>query len=87
MNVKEIPLDQVPGINIVRATLRSLDHAISLVAAGYDFDTNEYVLKLTLGTRKACVAFPWNLLHDIRRTLGRWDNNTHASSIKKWPSS
>jgi len=71
MSAKEIPLDQVPAINIVQHLLGLIDPAISVEAAGNDFDKDEYVLKLAHEDWKGRVVLPHNLLNDVRQDAGQ----------------
>jgi hypothetical protein len=66
MSAKEIPLDQVPGIETVKQILESIDRDLSVIAAGDDFDKEEYLLKIAGLGRRGRVSLPYNLLRDIQ---------------------
>lgn len=70
MSAKEIPVEDVPGIHIVKQSLEHIDHRISVVAAGDDFDQNEYHLKLAGDGRKGRADFPYDLLRDVNADTG-----------------
>jgi hypothetical protein len=74
MSAKVMPLDQVPGIALVRQMLTAIDREVVISAAGNDKDEEKYFINLTLQGRKGRATFPYNLLHDLR------DNRESAKS-------
>jgi hypothetical protein len=74
VSTRQIELNEVPGIDVIRARLASIDPGLSVSAAGYEFDRMSYVLELNGQGREGRVWFPRALLEDLR------DNKTPAGS-------
>ena len=74
MSTQQIDLTEVPGIDVIRARLASIDPGLSVSAAGYEFDRMEYVLELSGQGREGRVWFRRALLEDVR------DNRTSPGS-------
>lgn len=70
MSAKEIPVDAVPGLFTLRKLLESVDSEISVVAAGDDFDAEEYVLKIAGPGRSGRVNLPYDMLRDLHADTG-----------------
>ena len=64
----------MPGIDVIRDRLASIDPGLSVAAAGYDFDRTSYVLELSGQGREGRVRFSREFLDDVR------DNKTPAGS-------
>ena len=74
MGNRQVDLKEVPGIEVIEARLVSIDPGLSVSAAGYDFDRESYVLKLSGQGREGRVRFSREFLDDVR------DNKTPAGS-------
>lgn len=64
--MKEIKVDDVPAIGIIRSKLKEIEPSITVEAAGSEFDTGDYALILRLGERESQVRFSREFLDDLR---------------------
>ena len=62
MSAQQIDLKEVPGVDIIKERLVSIDPGLSVSAAGYDFDRTLYVLELSGQGREGRVRFSRNFL-------------------------
>jgi hypothetical protein len=68
---REIASDQVPAFKIVELILASIDRDVLVIAAGLEFDRDEYVLRLAGNGQKSRAILPFKLLCDIRDDTGK----------------
>jgi len=63
---EQIKTDDVPGIAVVLSKLQQIGGGIEVVAAGHNFDSGDYILRLKSGEREADVQLSRDLLDDLR---------------------
>jgi hypothetical protein len=66
MATEQIRVEEVPAIGVIRARLKQISEEIEVEAAGHDFDSGGYVIRVKSGDREAVVTLSRELLDDLR---------------------
>jgi len=63
---KQIRVEEVPAIEIIRARLSQISEELKVEEAGHDFESGDYLIRVGSGDREALVRLSRDFLDDLR---------------------